>query len=124
MSEVNQTGEETLSLSDHELLLRLAQQQKTAMWHRRIIAYVEVLILVLLIAVILVIGPKMIRLTSDMADTLERVNTLVDEAEPAIEGFSSLDYETLNESIGTLSESVNQFSEFMGRFSSFGSLFR
>jgi hypothetical protein len=56
MSETNlNEADQTLSMSDHEILMRLARQQKTAMLHRRIIAYVEVLILILLVAGILII---------------------------------------------------------------------
>ncbi len=120
MSENN----ENLSMSDHELLMRLAKQQKTAMWHRRIIAYVEVLILILLVAMVLIVGPKLLTLTNDMAATLERINHLIDQTEPAVEGLSKLDYDGLNTSITSLTESVDQFSGFMNKLSGFGGLFR
>ena len=120
----NQTTDSQLSMGDHELLMRLAKAQKTAGVHRRIIAYVEVLILVLMVAAMLIIGPKLIKLTDEMANTLERINTLADKAEPAIDGMAQLDYETLNESINTLNQSVDDFSVFVSKLSSFGGLFR
>ena len=43
-------NKENMTMDDHEILMRLAKQQKTAALHRRIIAYVEVLILILLVA--------------------------------------------------------------------------
>ena len=121
MSENKQTQ---MSMDDHELLMHLAKSQKTAMWHRRIIAYVEVLILILLVAAMLIVGPRLIRLTDEMASTLERVNRLVDSAEPAIQGLSSIHYDELNQSLGALGESVDQFSSFVSKISSFGGLFR
>ena len=120
MSETNlNEADQTLSMSDHEILMRLARQQKTAMLHRRIIAYVEVLILILLVAGILLIGPKLISLSNSMADTLERINHLIDETQPAVEGLSQLDYEGLNSSISSLTDSVEKLSGFMNNLSKF-----
>ena len=111
MSETNlNETRQAISLDDHELLMRLARQQKTAMLHRRIIAYVEVLILILLVAGILIIGPRLIALSNSMADTLERINNLIDQTQPAVEGLSKLDYEVLNSSINSLTDSVDKFS--------------
>ena len=45
-----------LSLDDHELLLRLASQQKAAAFQRRITVYIEILILILILAAILIIN--------------------------------------------------------------------
>lgn len=127
MSETNlNETRQAISLDDHELLMRLARQQKTAMLHRRIIAYVEVLILILLVAGILIIGPRLIALSNSMADTLERINNLIDQTQPAVEGLSKLDYEGLNSSINSLTDSVDKFSRFMNNLSKFSgfSLFR
>lgn len=120
-----ETRDQGISLSDHELLIRLARQQKTAMIHRRIIAYVEVLILALLVAGMLIVGPRLITLADNMANTLERINTLIDKSEPAVESLSQIDYESLGTSIDTLTESVDQFSGFLNSFSkiSLGGLF-
>lgn len=120
-----ETRDQGISLSDHELLIRLARQQKTAMIHRRIIAYVEVLILALLVAGMLIVGPRLITLADNMGNTLERINTLIDKSEPAVESLSQIDYESLGTSIDTLTESVDQFSGFLNSFSkiSLGGLF-
>ena len=114
----------TFSMDDHELLMKLARQQKSAMWLRRITAYVEVLILVLLVAGFMMIGPKLVTLISDLTATLEKANQLIDSAQPAVDNLSKLDYEALGTSIDTLTQSVEKFSGFMNNLSSFGGLFR
>ena len=113
-----------LSMDDHELLLKLASQQKTAVIQRRITMYIEILILVLIIAAILIIGPKLIGLMDELAATLNRVNTMLDRAQPAVDGFSKLDYESLNTSIATLQESVESFAAFTAKLSALGGIFR
>lgn len=113
-----------LSMDDHELLMRLLKSQKTAMLHRRIIAYVEVLMLVLMVAMILIIGPRLIQLMDQMAATLERINQLTDAAEPTLNNLSKLDFESLNTSISALSDAVDKFSQFTSKLSGLGGLFR
>ena len=49
MTDDKQTG---LSLDDHELLLRLAKQQRTAVIQRHITVFVEILILILILVVL------------------------------------------------------------------------
>ena len=117
-------NKENMTMDDHEILMRLAKQQKTAALHRRIIAYVEVLILILLVAMGLIVGPKRLSLTNEMAATLERINHLIDQTEPAVEGLSKLDYDGLNTSITSLTQSVDKFAGFMDKFSGLGGLFR
>ncbi len=113
-----------LSIDDHELLLRLAGQQKAAAFQRRVTMFVEILILILILAAILIIGPKLITMTKDLTETLERVNALLDEAEPAVTGISGLDYEALNSAISSFSSSAEQFAAFTSKLSTFGGLFR
>jgi len=113
-----------LSLDDHELLLRLASQQKAAAFQRRITVYIEILILILILAAILIIGPKLITLTADLTETLERVNTLLDEAQPAVSGISELDYESLNSAISSFKTSAEQFAAFTAKLSTLGGIFR
>ena len=115
-----------LSLDDHELLLRLASQQKAAAFQRRITVYIEILILILILilAAILIIGPKLITLTADLTETLERVNTLLDEAGPAVKGVSELDYESLNSAISSFKTSAEQFAAFTAKLSTLGDIFR
>ena len=119
-------NKENMTMDDHEILMRLAKQQKTAALHRRIIAYVEVLILILLVAMVLIIGPKLLALTNEMAATLDRINRLIDQTEPAVQGLTQLDYDGLNSSITSLTQSVDKFAGFMDKLSniSFGGLFR
>lgn len=121
MEEKRQTA---LSLDDHELLLKLASQQKTATLHRRITMYVEILILVLILAAILVIGPKLLTITTDLGNTLERVNNLLDTAEPAVNNMSNIEFDTLNKAIESIGTSAEQFAAFTSKLSSIGGLFR
>ena len=121
MTDDKQTG---LSLDDHELLLRLAKQQRTAVIQRHITVFVEILILILILAAILIIGPKLIQLTADLTETLEKFNTLLDEAQPAVNGISGIDYESLNSSIASFSESAEKFAAFTSKLSALGGLFR
>lgn len=113
-----------LTLDDHELLLKLASQQRTAVIQRRVTMYVEILILILILAAILIIGPKLIAMTNDLSETLERVNTLLDTAEPAVTGVSGIDYDALNSAITTFSESAEKFAAFTSKLSALGGLFR
>lgn len=113
-----------LSLDDHELLLKLADQQRTAMIHRRVTMYVEILILILIVAAILIIGPRLLSLTADLSSTLERVNGLLDTAQPAVDGMSGINYDALNSAITSFSESAEKFAAFTSKLSSIGGLFR
>ena len=113
-----------LSIDDHELLLRLASQQKAAAFQRRITVFIEILILILILAAILIIGPKLIAMTAKLTETLEKVNTLLDDAQPAVTGMSELDYEALNSAISSFKNSAEQFAAFTSKLSTLGGIFR
>ncbi len=112
-----------LSVEDRELLHQLAEHQKTGVAQRRITMYIEILILILMAAALLIIGPKVVSLINNMEVTLNNLNALIDDAEPAAKEISKIDYKALNDSITSFQKSAKDFSEFTSGLSSIGGLF-
>ena len=62
---------------------------------------------------------EVLRMSETNLNTLERINHLIDETQPAVEGLSQLNYEGLNSSISSLTDSVEKLSGFMNNLSKF-----
>ncbi len=101
---------------DIEILRRLSAENRKAMTHRRIIAYAELAILILLVIAFFLIVPRMMRLMTSMEETLEKINTLLAQSEPVVNSFSNLDLDGLSESINKLNTAVEQFTNFVSGF--------
>ena len=115
MNEENSTEIKSVR-EDIEILRRLSAENRKAMTHRRIIAYAELAILILLVIAFFLIVPRMMRLMTSMEETLEKINTLLAQSEPVVNSFSNLDLDGLSESINKLNTAVEQFTNFVSGF--------
>ena len=121
MTEENSTESGSVR-EDIELLRRLSAENRKAVTHRRIIAYAELAILILLVVSFFLIVPRMMRLMTSMEETLTRINALMEQTEPVVNSFSDLDLDGLGQSINKLNEAVQQFTDFVNSFSGFSGL--
>jgi len=115
MNEVNSTEIKSVR-EDIEILRSMAEENRKAVTHRRIIAYAELAILILLVVSFFLIVPRMLQLMSAMEETLDKINTLTAQSEPVINSFSQLDIDGLSESINKLNTAVEQFTTFLSGF--------
>ncbi|MBR2762547.1 MAG: hypothetical protein IKD66_15420 [Solobacterium sp.] len=108
---------------DIQLLRRLSEENRKAVTHRRIIAYAELAILILLVIAFFLIVPRMLNLMTAMEETLVKINSVTEQAEPVVESFSKLDFEGLSDSINKLNAAADQLSNFVNSFSGITGLF-
>ncbi|MEE3487627.1 MAG: hypothetical protein VZT48_05945 [Bulleidia sp.] len=93
-------------LSDHELLVQLVlERKKTRRTVRFILIGVIVIAAVLFVSAVIIV-PKAASLLISTEDTVKNINALVNEAEPAVNGISRIDYDSLNRSVTELEGSV------------------
>lgn len=108
--------EERQEQSDHEILEELLKEKKkTGRLLKWILGCVAAMALAAVIAAVVIV-PRAADLLVDARTAVNSMDALIDSLEPAANGISEIDYNSLNRSISSLEESTKGLEKLLGVF--------
>lgn len=96
--------------NNEELLEEFTRRMQKGDRHRKIIAYCEVIMLIMIAAIFIILVPKLLEVISAANECIARWNGMMDQLEPMIDDLNTLDIEGISQSMNELSNAINSLT--------------
>lgn len=103
-------------MSDHDLLVTIAQKNTAAEHHRRISAIALVTIAAVIVISAALILPRTLQLLNNINNDAVQAADLLERAAPAADGLSRVDFDGLNSAIADLQSAAAALAKITGIF--------